>query len=143
MGMAAHQRLQAWQLARQLALACRKAAKQFPPEEHRLADQLRRAADSIVLNIAEGSARGSNREFRKFLEVARGSMKEVEAALALACDGELVAESEASAILALADRTARTLYGLLRAVNDRIDRGEDERRFRSGKLAPSPPPPDT
>jgi four helix bundle protein len=134
--MAGYRDLKCWQHARRLALACRVAAKRFPAEESRLADQLRRAADSIVLNIAEGSAKGTNKEFRRFLELARGSMKEVEAALALACDAELIVGPAADGIQAQADETGRTLFGLMRAINARIESGEGERTFRPAAAAP-------
>jgi four helix bundle protein len=117
-------------LARQLAFGCRQAAKLFPPDEADLAAQLRRAADSIVLNIAEGTAKGTNRELRQFLETARGSMKEVEAALVLANDSELIPEPLRSRLPPLAEETARTLFGYWRTVNERIANGEKDRLLR-------------
>jgi len=139
--MASHETLKAWQHARRLAKACRSAAKRFPPDEHRLSDQLRGAADSVVLNIAEGSAKGTNKDFRESLETARGSMKEVEAALALAFDGDLIAESVRPAIEAVRDETARTLYGLLRSVAARVENGEQERFHRPGHVTEGALPP--
>jgi four helix bundle protein len=136
----AYESLKAWQHARRLAAICRRIAKKFPPHEARLADQLRRAADSVALNIAEGSAMGTNKEFRRFLETARGSMKEVEAASALAIDAGLVDQPDIDALLPASDETARTLYGLLRAISQRIENGEKERFHRPGRASEDYPP---
>ena len=51
-----------------------------------LKGQIRKASMSIMLNIAEGYARTSNREFRQFLDYAHGSCAEVQSALYVALD---------------------------------------------------------
>lgn len=57
----------------------------FPRDEkYGLSDQLRRAAVSIVLNIAEGSGGGSKIEFARFLKISLRSLYEVDACLELA-----------------------------------------------------------
>ena len=79
--------IQAWQRARELVndiytiTAVNPFAKDFG-----LRDQLRRAAVSIMLNIAEGFARRTNKEFSQFLVNAHGSAAEVQAALYIALD---------------------------------------------------------
>src|SRR5438128_10572431 len=80
--MAAYKTLKAWQHAQRLAVECAKSSRRFPPyEQEALADQLRRACYSVVLNIAEGSARRGTREYRRFLDTANGSLAEVETVL--------------------------------------------------------------
>jgi four helix bundle protein len=59
-----------------------------------LADQIRRAAVSIMSNIAEGFERGSNVEFVQFLYIAKGSCGEVRAQLTVAMDQGYVTEVE-------------------------------------------------
>src|SRR5437879_13542930 len=83
--MAPYQSLKAWQHAQRLAIECARAAKAFPEyEQDALADQLRRACYTVVLKIAEGSAKRGSREYRRPLDTANGSLAEVEAALGIA-----------------------------------------------------------
>ena len=59
-----------------------KLSSSLPNEErYGLRSQLTRAADSIVLNIAEGSAKSSTKEYKRYLETALGSAFEVETVL--------------------------------------------------------------
>src|SRR5436309_15583202 len=78
-------RLRAWQEAVALAVRSRDAIAKLPSvERFALGDQWRRAAYSVALNIAEGASRRGPREFRRYLDIARGSLHEIEAILALA-----------------------------------------------------------
>ncbi len=75
-------KLKAWEHARTLAVLSKAAIARLPTSEaHALADQWRRASYSVVLNIAEGASRAGNKEFRKHLGIARGSLDEIEAIL--------------------------------------------------------------
>lgn len=115
--MAPYRTLKAWQHAQRLAVECAKTAKQFPDyEQDALADQLRRASYSVVLNIAEGAARRGSREYRRFLDTANGSLAEVETALGVAHDLEYLTPAEFGRIEALATETGKTLFGLLRKI---------------------------
>lgn len=81
----AHTRLDVFQYSRALTLECYRITKAFPPEERfALTMQIRRAALSIHLNIAEGCSRKSLPERQRFFEVARGSVIEVDTALDIA-----------------------------------------------------------
>jgi four helix bundle protein len=117
--MAPYHTLKAWQHAERLAVECAKAAKRFPAyEQAALADQLRRAAYSAPLNIAEGSTRRGSREYRKFLDTANSSIAEVETALFLARELEYVSLTEYERISAIATEAGKPLFGLLRKVTD-------------------------
>ena len=77
-----YQRLQVWQDAIELVTDVYRLTSQFPDsEKFGLVSQMRRAAVSIPSNIAEGAGRGSDKEFRRFLLIARGSLQELETQL--------------------------------------------------------------
>jgi len=72
------EKLMAWQKAMDFCTVVYEVSRGFPKTEiYGLTSQLRRATTSIPLNIAEGSARSSDREFIRFLQIALGSQYEV------------------------------------------------------------------
>ena len=75
----------AWQRAMDLAESIYDATRDWPPEEQfGLTSQVRRAAVSVMANIAEGQGRTGPREFLHHLSIADGSLSEVEAHLLFA-----------------------------------------------------------
>jgi four helix bundle protein len=77
--------IEAWQQARTLAgMVCEASGKWTFGRDFALRDRIRRAAVSVMSNIAEGFGRGGAREFGQFLSVARGSASEVSAQLYVA-----------------------------------------------------------
>lgn len=79
------EQLEVYRLAVAFATAVYRATSDFPAEERfGLTNQLCRAATSIGLNIAEGRGRGYDKEFIRFLLMARGSLFEVVAACEMA-----------------------------------------------------------
>ena len=77
--------LKVWQLALRLSNEIDILVKSFPREElYSLSSQMKRAADSVVLNIAEGSTGQSKAEFGRFLNMALRSGVEVVACLFMA-----------------------------------------------------------
>ncbi len=78
------ERLEVWQRAVDLTSQIHDLTKKFPKtEQYILASQIQRAADSIALNIAEGSTGQTNSEFRLFLSYAIRSAMEVIACLSI------------------------------------------------------------
>jgi len=111
--------LKAWQYARSLAVLSKAAIARLPESESAaLADQWRRASYSVVLNIAEGASRRGAKEFRRFLEIARGSLHEIEAILDLVAALDYFRPEDLAQIHAVRQECARTVYGLLRRLPD-------------------------
>jgi four helix bundle protein len=83
--MARFTKLDVWYQARTLLRMVSDATRTMRAEGD-LKSQMRRAAISVVSNIAEGSERGNDREFRHFLAIANASTAEVEAQVIIAND---------------------------------------------------------
>jgi four helix bundle protein len=76
-----------WQRAHQLVLQVYKFTEKFPKHEmFGLTSQIRRAMVSVPANIAEGYAAGGKGQFGRYLDIAQGSLAEVEYYLILAQD---------------------------------------------------------
>jgi four helix bundle protein len=76
--MLPYERLEAWKVCYTLVLRVYQATEGFPKHElYGLTSQARRAAFSAGANIAEGSAKRGPREFRRFLDIAIGSLAEL------------------------------------------------------------------
>ena len=73
-----HNKLKAFQIADELALLTYKLTRSFPKDEiFGLTSQMRRASVSVPSNIVEGCARESQIEYRRFLDMAFGSLREL------------------------------------------------------------------
>jgi four helix bundle protein len=80
-----HQKLEVYKSSRTFVLECYKVSKLLPAEEkYGMVSQIRRAALSVHLNVAEGSSRKSEVERKRFYEISRGSIIEIDAALDIA-----------------------------------------------------------
>jgi four helix bundle protein len=91
----AHTKLDVFQYSRALTLECYRRTKTFPAEErYALTSQIRRAVLSVHLNIAEGCSRKSLPERKRFFEVSRGSVIEVDTAFDIAIALEYCSEAD-------------------------------------------------
>ena len=88
----------------------------FPREYDYLRDQLRRAALSIVLNIAEGSAKKSDRDFNRYLKNSLGSTGEVVAALDASYNERLISRETLQETLAKCEAIANQLGGFSKSL---------------------------
>lgn len=87
----AHTRTAIFEQFQNLALECYKVTKGFPADEKfAMVQQIRRAALSVHLNIAEGASRKSEAERKRYFEIARGSVIEIDAAIGIAFKLEYV-----------------------------------------------------
>ena len=76
-----------WQNSHALVLEMYRVIQSYPSEEkYALCDQIKRAAYSIPSNIVEGHAKQSNKEFRRYLFISRGSLEELRYFLILSRD---------------------------------------------------------
>src|SRR2546427_10973067 len=106
--MSRYEKLHAWRECHELALAVYRVTKRFPSDErYGLTSQTRRAAFSAAVNIVEGSARRSIREFRRLLDIALSSLTEVGYALRFCREAGLLPDEEWSA---LNDRQCRARF---------------------------------
>jgi four helix bundle protein len=86
--------LKIWQKARQLVKDIYEVSQSFPSSEtYGLQGQSRRAAVSIVANIAEGSGKGTIKDFNNFLNISRGSLFELQTLMILSNDLGYVSET--------------------------------------------------
>lgn len=113
-----HHQLEVWQEAIALVKDVYRLTASFPQQEnYALASQMRRAAISVPSNIAEGAGRTGDREFLKFLSVARGSLSELETQLIIA--KELSYLADATEIVARVDKVFGLLGGLMKSIQSR------------------------
>jgi len=93
-------KLNVWHQARKLTVKVYAITKAFPQnEQYGLSSQMRKAAVSVVSNIAERSGRDSKKEMAYFLNVAIGSLCEVEAQIYTALDLNYIRTSDTEAVL--------------------------------------------
>jgi len=105
-----HHDLVAWQEAIKLVKATYEVTRTYPKEEQfSLVSQIRRASVSVPGNIAEGAARNSEKDFVRFLTIARGSLSELETYMVISRELGYVDETEE--MDALMDRVFRLLAG--------------------------------
>jgi four helix bundle protein len=117
----------AWQRARALTAKIYKASNSGSfAQDFALRNQIRRAAISIMANIAEGFERGRPTEFHQFLSVAKGSAAEVRAHLYVALDAGHINQSLFDELLENAEEVGKVLGGL----RDSVERRRDGRPTR-------------
>ena len=109
-----YKQLQVWQKGMDLTEEVYRLVKQLPREEtFAMSDQLRRAAVSVPSNIAEGHGRGTDKEFIKFLTIARGSLLEVETQLLICNRLNLISSSDSRLAQSLIIETGKMLNALI------------------------------
>ncbi len=87
--------LEVWQLGMKIVHEVYKVTKNFPKDEmFALADQIKRAATSIVLNIAEGSGQPTSKNFCAYLNRSKSSLLEVVACLKIAIQESFITEKD-------------------------------------------------
>lgn len=112
------ERLEVWQHARKFADNIYRVTVEFPKGEmFGIINQLRRAAVSIILNIAEGSERQSDQDFQRFLKMALASLDEVVAALYISLDQGFLKEDKFQNLYKDASHLSAQIKSFIRALN--------------------------
>jgi len=113
-----YRELKVWQRAKALVIEIYKLTTSFPKEEmYGLTNQMRRCAVSIPSNIAEGHAR-SGKDFLRFLDIAYGSLNELETQLDIATALEFSARPATNILMQEITEIGKMLNGLKRSLTD-------------------------
>ncbi|MEJ2793821.1 four helix bundle protein [Iodobacter sp. LRB] len=114
-----HKSLETWQQSMLLVKMVYQMTAQFSREEvYGLSSQMRRAAVSIPSNIAEGVARGTSREYLRFLNIARGSLSELDTQVEISA---MLAYVQADCCLfGQVDKVGKLLSGLHRKIAKKV-----------------------
>ncbi len=111
------EKLNIWQDAREFANSIYAATKEFPKEEKfGLVNQLRRAGISVALNIAEGSDRKSDAEFKRFLRMAISSCEEVVTGLYIAQDQKFINKEDFDMLYNFANKLVARINALTKSL---------------------------
>ena len=109
-----HTKLDVFKVSKEFVLTCYKEIKNLPSEEKfGMISQIRRAALSVHLNIAEGCSRKSLAERRRFYEIARGSLIEVDTALDIAVNLGYTSKEKLNELGALIVRTFQLISKMI------------------------------
>jgi four helix bundle protein len=119
--MKPHKKLNAWIKSFNLVKELYSTTKLFPAEEKfGLISQIRRAAVSVPVNIAEGSARKGKKEFIHFLHISLGSLTELDTLILLSQDLGFIPEEKSSLLIIELDSIGRIIYGLIKKLESNL-----------------------
>ena len=103
-----------WQRSIQLSLSIYRLTKVFPTEErYGLTSQMQRAGVSIPSNIAEGYGRGTRKDYKQFLSIARGSTLEVQTQLFIVNELGYCNSAALKQAQLLSEEVSKMLYSLI------------------------------
>ena len=106
-----------WQKSRVLVKNLFILTKKYPKDErYEIVSQMRRAAVSIPSNIAEGSGRNSNKDFRRFLDIAVSSAYELETQIIISSDLGYISEDEFNSITKDIYEVQKMIYGFKKSL---------------------------
>ena len=119
--METHKDLRVWQKSMDLVTSVYLETQSFPKEEcFGLVSQLRRASVSVPSNIAEGYARGTDKEKLHFLRISSGSISEVETQLILSRNLGYINEEKYTELTEALTAVWKQLNSLISSINKRL-----------------------
>jgi four helix bundle protein len=121
--MLPYERFDAWKMAHQLALEVYRVSDRWPVQErYGVTAQIRRASLSAPTNIAEGSAKRGQRELRRYLDIALGSLSEVSYLLRFSRDRGILNDAEFMALDDLRDQAGKLTWRFYSSMGQRASR---------------------
>lgn len=107
-----------WEKSRELVNDIYKLTKiDFFQKDYSLVDQIRRASVSIMLNISEGFALRTNKEFSRHLFIAHGSVAEVQSILYIALDLDYINIDTFNSLYNKCNEISKIISGLIKSIN--------------------------
>lgn len=117
-----YKELKIWQRSVELATAIYEATQDFPkPEQYGLTQQMRRAAVSIGSNIAEGAGRKTDKEFSYFLNVAYGSLYELETQLTISANLTFLDKETFENLEAEINEIQKMIFTLIKSLEESLN----------------------
>ena len=126
-------RLRAWQKADNLAVAIFLTSRHLQRQDAWLRDQVCRAAVSVPANIAEGYTRGALKDYLRFLDIARGSLAEVEYYLHFIERSALLPADQLAHLAGLRGEAGALLFALSQSLRDKVRAGGPWQRGSLGE----------
>src|SRR3954464_191896 len=121
--MLPYERFDAWKMAHKLALRIYEVTEGWPSsEKYGMTAQIRRAALSAPTNIAEGSAKRGPREFRRYLDIALGSLSEVSYLLRFSRDRGILCSEKFLELDDLRNRAGQLTWRLYASLKEAVSR---------------------
>jgi four helix bundle protein len=121
--VASYRDLHVWQHSMDLLMEIYNVVKLFPKEElYNLTSQMKRCAVSIPSNIAEGSSRRSTMEFMRYINIATGSLAELETQLIVAERLHYISINVLPGLMEQTDRISRKLQKLYESLKQKKSR---------------------
>lgn len=112
------EKLEVWKQAREFVSLVYRITANFPNNERfGLVDQIRRAAVSIALNIAEGSTKGSDADFKRYLKMSQGSINEVITGFYIALDQRFISQKAFDQVYSFSLTLNARLNALIKSIS--------------------------
>ncbi|MBK8389385.1 MAG: four helix bundle protein [Saprospiraceae bacterium] len=116
--MKPHKNLNAWIKSFEFVKDIYLVTERFPTEEKfGLISQMRRSAISVPVNIAEGAARKSNKEFIQFLHISLGSLTELDTLILLSKELGFLESTDCEILIDKLETIGKIIFGLIKSLD--------------------------
>ena len=119
--MKPHKKLNCWIKSFEIVKELYDATSLFPKDERfGMVSQIRRAAVSVPVNIAEGSARKSPKEVIQFLHISLGSLTELDTLVLLSCELGFIEREKSDILIDKLDIIGKLIFGLIKSIESKM-----------------------